>query len=77
MLEAMLAAEPLFRLKPWFLSDHFSLLDATVAPVLWRLPVWRVSLPDGTTALERYQQRLFAHPAFRASLSTAEQEMRS
>jgi RNA polymerase-associated protein len=77
LLEAMLAAEPLFRLKPWFLSDHFSLLDAAVAPVLWRLQAWRITLPEGQPAIERYQQRLFAHPAFRASLSAAEQDMRS
>jgi len=73
MLEA---AEPLLRVKPWFLSDHFSLLDAAVAPVLWRLPRWRIDLPAGTTAFERYGQRVFAHPAFRASLSEAERDMR-
>jgi RNA polymerase-associated protein len=77
MLEAVLAAEPLFRIKPWFLSDHFSLLDAAVAPVLWRLPRWRVTVPAGTTPIERYCQRVFAHPAFRASLSEAERDMRA
>lgn len=76
MLEAVLAAEPLFRVKPWFLSDHFSLLDAAVAPILWRLPHWRVALPDSAAVLQRYAQRVFAHPAFRASLSEAEQDMR-
>ena len=77
MLEAVLAAEPLFRIKPWFLSDHFSLLDAAVAPVLWRLPRWRVTVPAGTAPIERYCQRVFAHPAFRASLSEAERDMRA
>ena len=77
MLEAVLAAEPLFRVKPWFLSDHFSLLDAAVAPILWRLPAWRVAPPAGTAGLERYSQRVFAHPAFRRSLSPAEQDMRA
>ena len=77
MLEAVLAAEPLFRIKSWFLSDHFSLLDAAVAPVLWRLPRWRVAVPAGTAPIERYCQRVFAHPAFRASLSEAERDMRA
>jgi RNA polymerase-associated protein len=76
MLEAVLAAEPLFRLKHWFLSEQFSLLDAAVAPILWRLPRWRVTVPAGATVLERYAQRVFAHPAFRASLSGVEQGMR-
>ena len=77
MLEAVLAAEPLFRVKPWFLSDHFSLLDAAAAPILWRLPRWRATPPAGAAALERYSQRLFAHPAFRTSLSEAEHGMRA
>jgi RNA polymerase-associated protein len=75
MLEAVLAAEPLFRARPWFLSDHFSLLDAAAAPILWRLPHWRVTLPAGVAGLGRYMQRVFAHPAFRRSLSQAEQAM--
>ena len=77
LLEAVLAAEPLFRIKSWFLSDHFSLLDAAVAPVLWRLPRWRVAVPAGNPMIERYSQRVFAHPAFRASLSEAERDMRA
>ncbi|MCM2310717.1 MAG: glutathione S-transferase N-terminal domain-containing protein [Steroidobacteraceae bacterium] len=77
LLEAVLAAEPLFRVKPWFLSDHFSLLDAAVAPILWRLPHWRVTPTAGATPLDRYSQRAFAHPAFRASLSEAERDLRA
>lgn len=77
MLEAVLAAEPLFRVKPWFLSDQFSLLDAAVAPILWRLPHWRVTVPAGVAALERYAQRVFSHPAFAHSLSETERSMRS
>jgi RNA polymerase-associated protein len=76
MLETVLATEPLFRARPWFLSDQFSLLDAAVAPILWRLPHWRINPPAGSAALERYQQRVFAHPALRASLSEAERDMR-
>ena len=76
MLEAVLAAEPLFRVKPWFLSDHFSLLDAAVAPILWRLARWRITVPAGAAPLERYLQKVFAHPAFRASLSERERDMR-
>jgi len=76
LLEALLGAEPLFRLKPWFLSDQFSLLDAVVAPILWRLPHWQIEFPEGLQAMERYMQRVFSHPAFRASLSEVERDMR-
>ncbi len=77
LLESVLASEPLFRLRPWFLSDQFSQLDAAVAPILWRLPRWGVVPPGSVEAMERYARRVFAHPAFRASLSRAEREMRA
>lgn len=75
LLESVLAVEPLFRIKPWFLSDQFSLLDATVAPILWRLPHWQVELPAGAQSVQRYAQKVFARPYFLASLSEAEREM--
>jgi RNA polymerase-associated protein len=76
LLESLVAAEPLFRARTWFLSDQFSLLDAAVAPVLWRLSHWQVELPASAVALDRYARRVFVHAAFRASLSGAELEMR-
>ena len=43
--ESLLATVDVFRVKPYFLSDEFSLVDCSVAPILWRLPQrWRVSL---------------------------------
>jgi len=75
LLESIVASEPLFRVRPWFLSDQFSLLDAAVAPILWRLVHWQVELPGSAQAVDRYSKRVFAHPAFRASLSEAELEM--
>jgi len=76
LLEAVVAVEPVLRRKPWFLADQFSLLDAAVAPILWRLPRWRIVIPPTAPTVERYAQRLLAHPAVRASLSEAEREMR-
>jgi RNA polymerase-associated protein len=77
LLENVTGAEPLLRLKPWFFADHFSLIDAAVAPILWRLPHWGVALPDTAPAVERYATRLLAHPAVRGSLSAVEREMRA
>ncbi len=34
----VLGSADLFKLKPFFLSDEFSMVDATIAPILWRLP---------------------------------------
>ncbi|NJD32042.1 MAG: stringent starvation protein A [Gammaproteobacteria bacterium] len=77
LLESVVASEPLFRLRPWFLSDQFSQLDAAVAPILWRLPHWQVELPASAQAVDRYARRVFAHPAVRGSLSRAEREIRA
>ena len=63
-------AAELFNLKPFFLSDEFSLLDATVAPVLWRLLGWDGALP--APAVARYGAAVFSRPAFRDSLSELE-----
>jgi len=39
--DTILQSTDLFKVKPYFLSDEFSLVDATIAPVLWRLPLLR------------------------------------
>ena len=44
LAESVLASEPLFRVRPWFLSEQFSQLDAAVAPILWRQPSWDIDL---------------------------------
>lgn len=77
--ESVLASEPLFRVRPWFLSDQFSQLDAAVAPILWRLPRWDIDLATfgaAAPSIERYAARVFARPSFIRSLSAAERGMR-
>jgi RNA polymerase-associated protein len=68
LAESILASEPLFRLRPWFLSDQFSLLDAAIAPILWRLPDWGVDLGGNAPGVERYSRKVFARPSFAASV---------
>ena len=74
--EAISASAEVFRAKPFFLSDEFSLVDATIAPILWRLPVFGIELPAQAQPIVRYMNSLFARPGFRASLSVAERVMR-
>jgi stringent starvation protein A len=79
LAESILASEPLFRMRPWFLSEQFSQLDAAVAPILWRLPRWEIdvaALGSAAPAIERYAAKVFARPAFVRSLSEAEKAMR-
>jgi RNA polymerase-associated protein len=72
--DTILQSADLFKLKPYFLSDEFSLVDATIAPVLWRLPHYEIEL--SSEPLTRYESLLFSRPAFREALSEREQEMR-
>lgn len=79
LTESLLASEPLFRLRPWFLSELFSQLDAAVAPILWRLPRWEIdtaAIAAGAPSLDRYATRVFARPSFQRSLSAVERAMR-
>lgn len=69
--EAVLAATPLFKAQPFFLGTSFSFVDAAVCALLWRLPLLGIELGDAGGDVKRYAQRLFARPAFRASLATS------
>jgi len=74
--DTILQGSELFKIKPFFLSDEFSVVDATIAPILWRLRRYEIELPPQAQALEHYSQVVFARAGFRASLSEAEIEMR-
>ncbi|HEU4485931.1 MAG TPA: glutathione S-transferase N-terminal domain-containing protein [Povalibacter sp.] len=75
--DSILASADVFKAKPYFLSDEFSLVDATIAPVLWRLPLWELDIPSAQApSIARYMNLVFARPAFRHSLSRIEQDMR-
>lgn len=68
---------PVFNSSPYFLGDEFTLIDCCLAPVLWRLPLWGVTLtPSETKILNKYTDRVFNRDSFQASLTEAEQELR-
>jgi stringent starvation protein A len=73
----MLSSAELFGLKPFFMSDEFSLVDCSIAPILWRLPRWEVDLPPSHGRNDHQVCRdIVPSPVVRASLSELEQEMR-
>jgi RNA polymerase-associated protein len=74
--ESILQSADLFGAKPFFLADEFSLVDCSIAPILWRLPVYGIDLGDEFEAVEDYMQRVFARRSFQQSLTELEQEMR-
>lgn len=74
--ESILQSIELFGARPYFLSEEFSLVDCTIAPLLWRLPVYGIDLGKGADAIEEYMERVFARSSFQRSLTELEQEMR-
>ena len=74
--ESILASAELFEAKQFFLSDEFSLVDCTIAPILWRLPNYGIDLGSQAAPIERYMKRVFARSPFQESLTELEQEMR-
>lgn len=76
--DSLLGVAVVFSEKPFFMSDEFTLVDCVMAPLLWRLDVLGVKLPNvrQVKPLVAYMQRLFDRPAFRASLTDTERSMR-
>jgi len=74
--DSLAASAEVFSAKPFFLSDEFSLVDATIAPILWRLDYYRIELPAQAKPVLQYADRLFKRESFKASLTEAEKEMR-
>jgi len=74
--ESILSSAEIFAAKRYFLSDEFSLVDCTIAPILWRLPALDIHLPVQARAIQRYMDEVFARPSFQLSLTELEQEMR-
>ncbi len=74
--ESILQSNELFAARSYFLSDEFSLVDCTIAPLLWRLPVYGIELGPEAAPIDEYMKRVFARRSFQQSLTELEQEMR-
>ncbi|MCX4188400.1 glutathione S-transferase N-terminal domain-containing protein [Methylophaga sp. OBS4] len=74
--EDLTVLAPLFESSRFFMNAEFSLLDCSLAPLLWRLPYLNIKLPDKAKAVETYAERIFKRDSFQASLTDAERAMR-
>jgi len=74
--DSLTASAEVFAAKPYFLSDEFSLVDASILPILWRLEHYEIELPRQAKPVLDYASRMFERESFQASLSEAEREMR-
>ncbi len=73
--DRIIALKPAFSHQPFFMNDDYSLLDMTIAPVLWRLPFLGISLPKHAKPIRDYMEKVFGRDAFMRSLTDQEEVM--
>lgn len=76
--DSILSLAPVFSDMPYFLSEEFTLVDCSIAALLWRFD--QMGIDFGPTkpakAIIQYAERMFQRDAFQVSLSEAERELR-
>ncbi|MFT5138675.1 MAG: RNA polymerase-associated protein [Lysobacterales bacterium] len=73
--ESIIAANELFKHGSFVLGEELSLVDCTLGPLFWRLPVYGIQLGRPAIAIQNYIQRLISRKSFKTSLTQAEREL--
>ena len=73
--DSLTSSAEVFAARDFFLSDEFSLVDASIAPILWRLKHYGIELPRQAKPVMDYAERVFERETFQASLTEVEREM--
>jgi RNA polymerase-associated protein len=69
--EGILSSVEIFGARHYFLSDDFTIVDATLVPILSRLSMWGITLPERGAPVVEYMKRVFERPSVAASLRPA------
>ena len=77
LIEDLTVLSPLFAQQDFFMGESFSLIDCSLAALLWRLPALGIKLPTQAQAVQVYADKLFARPAFQRSLTENERALRT
>jgi len=76
LTESLLSVAPVFANSPYFLSDEFTLVDCSLAALLWRLPLLNINLNEkNAKPIINYAKKLFKRESFQKSLTEAEREI--
>ena len=76
LTESIASTADVFSAMPYFLSEEFSLADASIAPVLWRMPHYEIELPKAAKPILDYAEKIFSRESFQVSLTEKEREYR-
>ena len=58
------------------MGDDFTMLDITLAPLLWRLGIYGIELPKTAAPLLKYAETVFSRNSFIDSMTPSEKVMR-
>ncbi len=75
--DGLTVISPVFKEQQFIMGEEISLVDCSLAPLLWRLPIYGIELPRQAKPLMDYAERIFERKAFRLSLTEAEKELRA
>lgn len=75
--DSLLQIAPVFSKQNYILGDEFTILDVTLAPLLWRLDHYGIKLPKSGAPLLKYAERIFSRTSFIDSLTPSEKMMRN
>ena len=74
--EQLIQLSPVLAKNKFLMGDDFTMLDVTLAPLLWRLGYYGIEMPKAAAPLLKYAESIFAHPAFIDSMTPSEKVMR-
>ena len=74
--DRLIEIAPIFNKQKHLMSDEFSMLDVAIAPLLWRLDHYEITLPKTAAPLFKYAERIFSRQGFIDSMTPQEKIMR-
>jgi len=74
--ETLIKLTPILSKQPYLLHDEYSMLDVAIAPLLWRLDHFDIKLPNQSSSILKYADKLFKRPLFEEAMSPTEKAMR-
>ena len=74
--DSLLSIAPVFADSSFFLSEEFTLVDCSLAALMWRLPQMGIELDHAQAGpVKEYMQKIFSRESFHQSLTDAEKEL--
>lgn len=70
------AIAPIFAKQKYMLGESYTMLDVAIAPLLWRLDHFGITMPKQAAPLLKYAERIFSRQAFIDALTPVEKAMR-